>query len=68
MMFTKPADIFMRRAILDDPPVEVSVLAISEFLTAKPMPYCLGSSGDRPCQKKVQSLSISNPLSASRVS
>ena len=37
-MFTKPADVFMRRArILDDPPEGVSVVAISEFLTKKPM-------------------------------
>ena len=36
MTFTKPADVFMRRArILDDPPEGVSVVAISEFLTAK---------------------------------
>ena len=53
-MFTKPTDVFMpRERILDDPPEGVSVVAISEFLTAKPMPYCLGSSWDRPCQKKV---------------
>ena len=39
-MFTKPADVFMRRArILDDPPEGVSVVAIIEFLTAKPTPY-----------------------------
>ena len=53
-MFTKPVDVFMRRAIiLDDSSEGVSVVAISEFLMAKPTPYCLGSSWDRPCQKKV---------------
>ena len=35
-MFTKPADVFMQRArILSDPPEGVSVVTISEFLTAK---------------------------------
>ena len=38
---------------LDDPPVGVSVEARREFLTAKPTPCCLGSSCDKPCQKKV---------------
>ena len=53
-MFTNPANVFMRRArILNDLPEGVSVVAISEFLTAKPTLYCLGSSWDRPCQKKV---------------
>ena len=38
-MFTKPVDVFIRRArILDDPPEGVSVVAISKFLTTKPMP------------------------------
>ena len=49
MMFTKPADIFMRRArILDDPPEGVSVVAISELFAEKPTLYCLGLSWDRP--------------------
>ena len=53
-MFKKLADVYMGRArILDDPPEGVSVVAISEFLTEKFTPYCLGSSWDRPCQKKV---------------
>ena len=41
-MFTRPVDVFIRRArILDDPPEGVSAVAISEFLTARSTPYIL---------------------------
>ena len=56
-MFIKPADVFMRRArILEDPPEGVSVVAISEFLTAKPTPYCRTGANVPACDSKSWSL------------
>ena len=57
-----------KESSLSDPPVGTSIAGIMELLTAKPSPCCLGSSADRHFQKNVKSVSLTDPLSARRVS